>query len=262
MARTPSQRWREAASRWPGVEVDEQVFVAYLNERAGAASETHDADLYLACACAKGDEAGLAAFERAFFPEVDLVLERVKGTSPPPDELRQLLRHKLFVGPKPRIVEYSGRGSLRTWFRITATRLALNVAVHDARERPFEADALEFLVGGSDDPELAYLKQTYGDAFRKAFREAFAGLEQRDRNLLRYAFREGLGVHAIGAIYDVHGATAARWVRAALETLGVRVKKTLRAHLGISEQEYEGILRLIESQLHLSLERYMRSGEP
>jgi RNA polymerase sigma-70 factor, ECF subfamily len=258
MARAPSERWREAAARWPGVALSDEAFSAYLTERASA-SEAHDADLFLACACAKGDGAALAAFEDAFFPEVDVVLARVKGTAPAPDELRQLLRHRLFVGPEKRIVEYSGRGSLKAWFRITASRLALNVAIRAGRERPIESDALEFLVGGGDDPELAYLKGTYGDAFRSAFREAFHGLERRDRNLLRYAFREGLSVQAIGTIYDVHGATAARWVKTALDRLSARVRQTLRAHLGISEREYDAILRLIESHLHLSLERYMQT---
>jgi RNA polymerase sigma-70 factor (ECF subfamily) len=250
-----SDRWHAAANAWPGIAVGEDEFSAYIRDRAG--DEAHDADLYLACACAKGDAAALASFERTFFGDVDAVALRVKGSA---DELKQLLRHKLFVGDNARIRDYSGRGTLRTWFRITATRLALNVAAGDARQRPIEPEALAFLVGGTEDPELEYFKRTYGDAFREAFREAFRSLESQERNLLRYAFAQGLTVQEIGTIYDVHRATAARWVRSAVERLAARVKEKLRVRLGVSELEYEAILRLIESQLHITLERYMQSG--
>jgi RNA polymerase sigma-70 factor (ECF subfamily) len=250
-----SDRWRAAAWAWPGVAVGEEEFSAYIRERAG--DEAHDGDLYLACACARGDPTALAAFERTFFADVDAAASRVKGSA---DELKQVVRHKLFVGPHPRILDYSGRGALRTWFRITATRLALNVAAHDARELPIEPDALAFLVGGSEDPELEYFKRTYGQAFREAFREAFRSLESQERNLLRYAFVQGLTVQAIGTIYHVHRATAARWVTSALERFAGQVKEKLKGRLGLSERDYEAILRVIESQVHITLERYMQSG--
>jgi RNA polymerase sigma-70 factor (ECF subfamily) len=255
-----SDRWRAASVAWPGVDVAEEDFAAYLRERADAES-AHDGDLYLACACGRGDAAALAAFERAFFGDVDAVVARVKGTAPPADELKQLLRHKLFVGPDAKIRDYSGRGTLRTWFRITSTRLAINIAAHDARERPLDPDGLAFLVGGTGDPELEYFKRVYGDAFREAFREAFRALESQERNLLRYAFAQGLTVQAIGAIYDVHRATAARWVTGALDHLARGVKEKLRGRLGINDKEYDAILKLIDSQLHITLERYMQSTE-
>src|SRR5262249_38270957 len=151
----------------------------------------------------RGDAAALAAFEEAFFTEVDLAARRVGGAGPSPDELRQVLRHRLFVaepGARPKIVEYSGRGALRIWVRIAALRTALNSAVKEAGEGALETDALAILVGAGDDPELTYMKRVYTDAFKRAFDDAFAELESRERNLLRYAFGNGLTVDAIGAM--------------------------------------------------------------
>jgi RNA polymerase sigma-70 factor (ECF subfamily) len=256
------ERWRAVADTWPDVTVSEEAFTAYVRDRRTPEQCAHDSDLYLACACAQGDAAALAVFERTFFGDVEAVAARFKRAALPAEELKQLLRDKLFAQPRPRILEYSGHGSLRAWFRITATRLALNVAAHAHRERPVDDETLAFLLGGSEDPEIGYLKRTYGDAFREAFREGFLGLESRERNLLRYAFGKSLTVDAIGAIYDVHRATAARWVRSAVDRLASRVKQALRGRLGLSERENEEILRLIQSNLQITLERYMESAEP
>ena len=146
--------------------------------------------------------------------DVDVALRRVAG-SVAPDEVKQLVRHRLFVGPPggaPKILEYAGRGRLRTWVRVAATRIALNLVESNGRERPLDNDAIAHLIGAGEDPELGYLKRRYAAEFRAAFGEAFNALETRDRNLLRYAFGEGLSVDAVGALYGVHRATAARWI--------------------------------------------------
>jgi len=234
--------WREARQAWPGVVVGEGEFADWVRARRereeaeGASLAWHD--LYLACACARGDPAALAAFDATFLPEVDKAVKRIRGSVPPPDEVRQVLRERLFVaqpGGRPKIAEYSGRGPLRTWVRMAALRTGINLAIQVGREVPFESDALTFLVGTGDDPELGYLKRVYTSEFRAAFDEAFGKLDARERSLLRYAFGEGLSVDAVGGIYGVHRATAARWIAKAHETLVDLVKKGIRARLAVSQ---------------------------
>jgi RNA polymerase sigma-70 factor (ECF subfamily) len=259
--------WRTARQAWPGVVVEESEFADWVHARhedGERAANLAWHDLYLACACARGDAAALAAFDAAFLPEVDEAVKRIGGTVPPPDEVRQVLREKLFVaqpGARPKIAEYSGRGPLRTWVRVAALRTGLNLAIQVGREVPFESVALTFLVGSGDDPELAYLKRVYTRELRAAFDEAFARLASRERNLLRYAFGEGLSVDAVGGIYGVHRATAARWITKAHENLVDLVKKGLRARLGASQDELASILRLIQSQFHITLDRYLNAVE-
>lgn len=252
--------------------LSEDEFTAYLRERmdneaedASQGSGTVQAsDLYLACACAKGDAAALAAFEAMCIPEIDAAVRRFRGAIAA-DEIKQLLRNKLFVGDgdvRPKILEYAGRGKLKTWLRITATRLALNMVARQDRERPFERDAIAHIIGAGEDPELMYLKRRYAEEFKLAFGEAFAGLEGRERNLLRYAFGEGLTVDVIGSLYGVHRATAARWITKAHEALVDRIRTAMLARLKVGKEEYASILRLIESRIEISFERYLGEKEP
>jgi RNA polymerase sigma-70 factor (ECF subfamily) len=68
----------------------------------------HTADLYLACACAGGDAAGLAAFEARYIAEVPVFLAGVERGAAAVEEVSQLVRERLFVagaGRRPKILE-------------------------------------------------------------------------------------------------------------------------------------------------------------
>jgi RNA polymerase sigma-70 factor (ECF subfamily) len=258
--------WRAGKDAWPGVDVTALEYAAYLAEQDAAGdvppASRNGRDLYLACACARSDEAAVAAFDAAYLREIERSVRRVPSFNLSFEELRQMVHQKLFVaepGARPKITEYSGRGELRTWVRIVATRMALTAATRGSREVPVEMATLAHLVGGSDDPEVAYLKRMYTGEFRAAFEAAFATISPRDRNLLRYAFVEGLTIDGIGALYKVHRATAARWIVKAHGELGAKVKEGLLARLGVDAAEYESILRLLQSQIDLTLERFLEA---
>jgi RNA polymerase sigma-70 factor (ECF subfamily) len=261
--------WQAARAAWPDVDVGETEFSSYVTERmdsakaAGAHAPLRTADLYLACACARGDAAALAAFERAFFAEIPRAMKRARaGRLPPVDELTQVVRHKLFVadaGARPKIAEYGGRGDLRGWFRVLLSRMILNLATRPSPELPFEEDLLACLVGAGPAPDLGVAEEAYRRAFRDSFPSAFAELGDREKSLLRYAFGEGLTVEAIGGLYGVHKTTAARWVVRAHNALLDGVRRGVMARLGIGEDEYASVLRMIHSRLELSLERYLKT---
>jgi RNA polymerase sigma-70 factor (ECF subfamily) len=263
------EAWRLACEAWPGVRVSEEDFLVYVDERLnspkegerqGAGASPHYEDLYLACACARGDRTALTTFEERFFPEVDAAVKRFSARVAA-DEIRQVLRHKLFVadpGERPKICDYSGGGRLRSWLRMAATRAALDLVARGSHEVPAEKDALESIVAIGDNPELAYFKRRYAEEFRAAFREAFAALGSRDRNLLRYAFGRGLTVDGIGSIYGVHRATAARWIARAHADLAAHVRTAMLTRLKGNKPEYANVLRLIESQLDISFDRYLK----
>jgi RNA polymerase sigma-70 factor (ECF subfamily) len=75
-----------------------------------------------------------------------------------------------------------------------------------------------------------------------AFEVAVNGLASRERN-------------QIGALYGTHRATAARWVAAARDELATRTRDELRRRLSLSHQEVDGLIRWVQSQLELSLQR-------
>jgi RNA polymerase sigma-70 factor (ECF subfamily) len=262
----------EGRNQWPDLVLDAAVFVAFVAARlpedrpAGEAlGAIRAADLYLTCACAGGSAAALSAFDSRFMGEVKLGLARMNVSESQVDEVKQLVRHKLFLGEDGspgKIAEYSGRGDLRRWVRSIAVRTCLNELRRHKRMLPASDDRmLDDMSSGDDDPELAYMKERYRSQFRDAFVGAIQTLSDREQALLRYHHVDGLNIDEIGAIYRVHRVTAYRWLEKARETLVKNIQKILVAQLEVEMRDYQSILRLIRSQIHLSLVRYLGAGK-
>jgi RNA polymerase sigma-70 factor (ECF subfamily) len=240
---------------WPGLEVPAPVFAAWLAARAPVA---HVPDLYLACACAQGDPAALATFERACWSGADAGLARLGATPSERDEVRQELAQKLFVGATPAIADYRGQGALGHWVRAAAVRTWLNLRRRHGRERPTSDEPLfEQIAAPGDDPELALLKRRYRRELAECFAEALARLPDRDRALLRYHAVDGLTIDDLGAIYKVHRTTAFRWLEAARERLSARTHAQLERRLGLSGAQLASVVRLVRSQLDVSVRRLL-----
>ncbi len=255
-------RAREA---WKAVEAGDERFAAFLGARIPAAEldDARVADLWAACACGTGDGRAIAEVEARYFPDVDAALGKMGLSADRIGEVKQGLRRLLFVGDPdgqvaPRITEYRGTGDLRTWLRVTAMRAALKLLRKENRETPTD-DALLEARAQQDDPELAYMKAAYRASFKVAFQEALDSLLPRERLLLKQQIVDGLGIDELGALYQVHRATAARWVQSAREKLLVRTRRTFMLNARISSDECESIMRLVRSQLDMSLQRRLGS---
>jgi RNA polymerase sigma-70 factor (ECF subfamily) len=258
-------RWlTDARAAWPSITLDDAAFVAAVRAvlPAGAtvdqALALHAADLWLARACATGDPAALAAFEQNYLAPLTGVLARSGLDADQIDEVKQELRRKLLVSDAepPRIAEYSGRADLRTWVRTAAIRAGIDL-IRKRRDLPVEDEELAVLPAVADDPELAHMKDRYRDELRAAIGEAIAQLPPRDRLLLRYHYVDGFSIDRIGAIYQVHRATAARWVNAARDALADQTHRLLGAQLGVTPSQLRSIARMVESQLDLSIRRLL-----
>jgi RNA polymerase sigma-70 factor, ECF subfamily len=253
----------------PTVELPADEFLAHLAAHVpvdvaglAAVAAIHSPDLYLACACATGSPAALAAFDALFRDDIDRIVSRGERDVVGPAELRQVLHAKLFLADDERpakIREYSGRGSLRGWVRIAARRTYLDLMRALGRRREVPLVDEHALVEGTtgDDPEVAYLKRHYRQEFREAFATALAGLSVRERNLLRQSFVHRLSVDEIGKLHAVHRATAARWVAQARLAVLERTTAAMRERLAAAPGEVESILRLIESHLDVTVSRLL-----
>jgi RNA polymerase sigma-70 factor (ECF subfamily) len=111
------------------------------------------------------------------------------------------------------------------------------------------------------DPELAYLKSHYRELMQSAFADAVASLEPRQRLALRYQLVEHLNTERIGALFGVHAATARRWVALAREQLWNATRHGVMHRLGIRPAEFESIVRLVRSELDMSVARLLGSTE-
>lgn len=261
--------WNDCETAWPSIELDPATFLTYIGERLspdGSALEALTAirarELYLCCGCAAGQRAAIEALQTHYGAHLDAVLSRAARPGlQSRDDLEQVVRDHLFVGDTeqpPRITRYSGHGSFEAWLRVTARRTASNA---NRRKDPVGAadDALE-LPDHVDDPELNYLKGRYREEFREAFFEAVTTLEPRQRTLLRQAFVHGLNVRQIARMYQIHHATAARWIASAREQLASGTREALARQLELSERELRSIMVLIRSRLDLSIARALDSS--
>lgn len=243
--------------------MDAAFFAEFLGRRVGVLDlpKARVHDLWIAYASASGDSKALAIVEARYLPDVDVVLEKMGLPKDRIAEVKQGLRRLLFVGDAegpPRIGEYRGAGDLRAWMRITAMRAALKLIRKERREVSCD-DALLEARAPDDDPELAYMKANYRAAFKVAFQEALESLEARERTLLKQQIVDGLGIDELGALYDVHRATAARWVAGAREKLLSRTRRSFMLRARISSEECESIMRMVRSQLDVSLHRRLAS---
>jgi RNA polymerase sigma-70 factor, ECF subfamily len=258
--------WVAAArAAWPSITLDEAVFVAQVWSKLPAdasvdlARAVHASDLWLTLACASADPRALAAFDTHYVAPLSHVLRSLRLTPDQIDEVKQALRERLLVagGERPRIAEFSGRAELRTWIRTTAVRLAIDL-LRSQREIPLDDDEeLVAIEAATDDPELTHLKDRYRHELHAAISDAIARLASRDRLVLKLHYIDRLGVERLGATFGVHHATAARWLIAARESLAELTRQILVAKLGVSNSELRSIARLVESQLDISMRRFL-----
>jgi RNA polymerase sigma-70 factor (ECF subfamily) len=262
----------EGRAVWPDFALTAKDLVSFVARQLtpdlaeAALDGLRPADLYLACACAKGITAAINAFDRDFMREVDIALARMRIGPPRLSDVKQLVRQRLFVGggttgaptSAGKIAEYGGRGDLRRWVRSVAVRTCLNELRKGKREILVDDENMiaQHAIA-ADDPEIEYMKRTYSNEFKACFAQALGVLGPREQTLLRYHHVDGLNIDEIGAIYRVHRVTAFRWIEKAKDQLVKTTLDNLRNKLKLPANELDSILKLIRSQIHLSLVRHL-----
>jgi RNA polymerase sigma-70 factor (ECF subfamily) len=253
---------------WPNLRVDLKDFAAFLESKRGAgaaASAATDSlaveDLYLAFACSRGDNKALAGFDREMRKDLEAAFVKMRVPPARRDDARQQLWEKLFVGPpRPRILDYSGLGRLRFWFRVTVLRSLLD----DLRAEKRNVEVLndDLVLGapaGGGDPEIEHLKKLYRKEVAGAFEETVQTLSPEDRNVLRSYYARQMTIDEIAAAFGIHRATAARRVNSARERLLAETRRRLSEKLALKSRDLDSVFRLIESRLHISVGRLLGS---
>jgi RNA polymerase sigma-70 factor (ECF subfamily) len=267
--------WERGREAWPGVELGIQEFCDYLTARLpegepsfAKASEDwldglHTDDLFLTCACIRGDDVAQRAFLSACLPVVRAAMSRIDPSGSLDDEVLQGLLGKLLIaeeGKAPRLAQYNGRSALSGWVRVAAVRQALNLIRSVHRERQLDEDMLLALVS-DDNQELTYFRQLYRDAFKAAFHQVLGRLDGRQRNLLTLQLIEGLTLEQIGDLYQVNRSTVSRWLQAVRDRLATETRAALMEELQIGAEEFESILMLVLSRFDASLARVLTEDE-
>jgi RNA polymerase sigma-70 factor (ECF subfamily) len=252
----------EACAAWPGIAVSFDRFCARLSDGGASLSQTDATvanerarDLYLACACEAGHTAALAAFELYYLDVVAVAIARIDSSTDFADEVRQILRERLLVGPEAKIREYRGGGALRGWVRTTAVRTALNL--RRAHRHPTPLAQSTERVAQAIDPELALLQQRHREDVHAAIKRALTELDDGERQLLRFYYVDKLTMSQIAMLYKVGVSTVFRRLEAATDGTLKRVRQDLEQRLALSPAGLDSLLRLVNETLDLSLSRVL-----
>lgn len=250
---------------WPQVALAAEEFLPFLARRlppelvaAEELCELEIGDLYLLCAYGRGEARAVVALETKYMVRVRAALARLGAKRPMIEDIVQMLHHRLLSADRLDVgsLRYNGRGPLVRWLYVSASRAALDIWRKERRvARIVDADLERVVLG--EDHEAAYLKLRYRGEFKAAFQAAFATLTTRDRNVLRYNVLDQLNVEQIGSIYQVHRATVARWIAAARQHLLVGTRSAMLAKIQSNEATFESVMRLIESELEVSMRRLL-----
>jgi RNA polymerase sigma-70 factor, ECF subfamily len=267
LAETLAQLREAALAAYPDLAVDAENFAAELARRLGATASPEQlarvrADhVHLAIACAAGDPLAVRQFEDELLEEVEATARRLRACPDQADEVRGHLHRILFISEPGRpaaLREFSGRGDLRSYLRVIATRELIRVINKGRREVGITDEAfLDMLSPASIDPQLRYLRERYRPEVDAAMRAALSALSEQPRALLRYSVVDGWSIDRIGALYGIHRATAARRVAAAREELGAAIRAELAARLAIPTGEVDSIVRMVQSGIEVSIERLL-----
>ena len=258
--------WQEAfehaKQRWPGIGLAPDDFFAHLRALHGDADPPQHADeLYLACACAKRDEAALKVLEESYLQTLRPIIARVDARDEFLDEVLQMLRHRLFVGSPGKLAGYTGKGPLRAWLGISAGRIALDSQRTVRRRRECSDElAQRFFEAETERPENRAFLREHAPVLERVLTSVLRELPGRERNVLRLHYGQQLNIDAIGRMYDVHRATVARWIAGCRKQVIDRVRARLRAELGpCSDSEFESMVQVMRDELELSLSAMLAS---
>ena len=247
--------YRAARDAWPEIVVEPEHFATALRRRLGDLTDLTaicTRDVYFAIACLDGNDVAAKILERDFVIEADRAGSKLRATPDQTAELRGHLRRLLF---DTALADFTGRGDLRGYLKVIATRELVRAIKRGKKEQPIESmlDRLEI----DRAPELSLLRARHGAAIAAGMRAALEALPERERALLRYALVDGWTVDQIGELYEVHRATAARWVAAARDQLGDLIRGEVASRLSIDQSEVDSLIELVRSRIDISLERIL-----
>lgn len=202
-------RIREVIRAYPAVGTDPSRMLASLSLD----------DLYLATACANGEEAAWEEMASSHFPFIRDFALRCTRTDPPASDVAESVIATLWERGK--IQQFAGRSSLRTWLGTVVARTAIN-----ALKRSGKTVWLEESKGASEsihDERLGARDAAVRGEVSAAALAAIGGLDQSDRLLLLLYYEQEMTLEQLEPIL--------RRSKAAISRRLARVRRNIRTRI-------------------------------
>jgi RNA polymerase sigma-70 factor (ECF subfamily) len=246
----------DASRVWPTLAVTLDEFDAFCEGAVGTSRDSdaarYAAELLLCCACAQKDRNAMAIAQRELAAVARSAISRVNGEEDFVQDTLQTLWDELFSGSAPKIASYSGRGPLKVWLRIVATRTALDRCRAERRAAQRHVELVEELAAATFEVERSFVAKQCAGSLQEALRSALARLSSKDRNVLRLHIEGRCGIDEIGRIYGVHRATAARWLERARSSVFDEVRARFAAGTGMTPSDFRSVARELAGNIELS----------
>lgn len=252
---------QQGLDAWPAIDVSLARLSQHIEAVAppdlslDALAKLSGEGLTLAAACLDQQPAAVSIFESVYLAPLSRVLARLEGGAEIADDVLQRLRAQFFAPASGRssFFAYSGAGALAVWLKVVAVREAQKLRRGAVQTNTVSDESLSVMPTPEADPELRFMKLQHRAHFKVCFQEALAQLGKREKSVLRMSLVEGLSIDDIGKVYDVHRATAARWLTSAREQLVRDCRVKLAGRLGVSEPELDELMGNVQSNLSISL---------
>lgn len=244
---------------WPQLPLSSEEFLMDLAQRAPATPDTLKVlcavDLYLVSGCALGRHQALLALETAYLrPQI----QRMRLSPAQGDELLQQLRAHLLTGEPPRISQYNGKGKLHNFLRTIATRLRQSARRSmDAHVEEYGVRDLSEALRAGGDLEVEYQGRLLQEEIDGALSAMVAQLTDEQRFDLRMHYVKHLTERRLAELNQISQATMHRRIVSATQVLSRGVRRIIAERLHMTETGLDSLVRLLRSQLHLSLSRLL-----
>ncbi len=218
-------------------------------------------DLWVVFGAVSGNRDAWRVLDSHYFAESVRVLGRLKLSRDKLDEVSQHTRVRLF-SPGPRGVaklrQYRARGALGAWLKMVVTRDAIDMLSKKKVELPaFSDDFWSAIPASQDDNEMALLRREYGAQLKRTVEAVVEEMPDDARSMLRYHLVEGLTIDDIAVIVGIHRATVARRIGRARDAMARATRERMREHLQMTASQLTSVMRLIDTQIELSLYRLL-----
>jgi RNA polymerase sigma-70 factor (ECF subfamily) len=242
--------FERGTAAWPQIPCDAATFqrVAHAwQQRTGRPLDAANArDLYLAAAITDRVAPAYAAFERSYLERTKSSLARLGLRDGAVDDVLQIVREKLLLATAadalPKLATMAGDGQLEALVRVVVVRTGHNFRRDQKLDRFENEDDIVIDRIATEDESLA--GKDARKRLRDALRTVLAELPARDRTLLRLHFYRRMSIDELGNLYDVHRATAARWLTRIFDEVEQRVSAAYR---GTQDESLPSILAIVRS---------------
>lgn len=240
--------------------------VAVAEKRLGPEAQDEDAftvfvrhlrldDLYLAQACAGGEEAAWEEFHRTYF---DFIKEFARHSAAGAAEAEDLAQQMLTdLWQRGKIGRYEGMSSLRTWLGTLIARASINAIRCRRSMLSIESDVQEDVyqrpaVGLDDDASSRRLVV-------ETVKQVVECLPSKDKLLLLLYYEQGLTLREMTATYRLTEATLSRQLKGLRQRIRDQLESELEGRRGLSMATAQDLLANLPADLDLDLRNVLKA---